>query len=153
MNKLNRMFLMLAACAAMFLPSCASIVASGPDKVMVNSDPDGARVSLDGIPVGRTPCAVEVPRNSDGLLTFELDGYQRAVVDLDRSFNGWILGNLVIGGGLFPGLIQFLQQGLVLGVAPVRAVHRDDRNRRVGAVDLDIVRAGRIGLVAHVVRH
>lgn len=78
--------------------SCATIIASGPDAVPVNSEPEGARVLLDGQAVGRTPLTASLSRKCEGVLTFQLDGYETRVVDLDKVVNGWIFGNIIFGG-------------------------------------------------------
>jgi hypothetical protein len=89
----------VAACVgAVSLAGCATIVAGGPDVVLVSSKPDGATVTLDGYPVGHTPCQVSVKRDSEGVFGFELPGYQKTLVDRDKVLNGWFLGNLLIGG-------------------------------------------------------
>jgi hypothetical protein len=84
--------------ACLMFAGCATIVSSGPDFVPVQSAPEGARVVLDGQPVGRTPMTVSFARKCEGVLAFELDGYERVVVDVDKVVNGWFFGNLVFGG-------------------------------------------------------
>jgi PEGA domain-containing protein len=74
---------------------CASLVARGPDFVPVDSRPSGARVKLDGISVGKTPVVVPFERTCEGVLTFELEGYEPATVDVDKVPNGWFFGNLL----------------------------------------------------------
>jgi hypothetical protein len=74
---------------------CASIVAGGPDWVPVNSTPPGATVKLDGCPVGKTPSMVPLSRSSQGLLSFEMTGFEPATVDVDKILNGWFLGNVL----------------------------------------------------------
>ena len=88
---------LIAAVALLLLPSCATIVASGPDMVPVNSDPEGAVVKLDGVTVGRTPLTVAFSRTCNGVLTFDLNGVTTSR-DIDKVVNGWIFGNLFIGG-------------------------------------------------------
>lgn len=74
---------------------CASLVSPGPDFVAVGTMPPGARVRLDGVAVGVTPMILPIDRRSDGLLSFELEGYATQTVDLDKIVNGWFLGNLL----------------------------------------------------------
>jgi hypothetical protein len=85
---------------AAFLPlcACATIVASGPDLIPVDTSPEGARVLLDGQPIGVTPTAISFARKCEGVLTLELDGFQPKVVDVDKVVNGWFFGNILIGG-------------------------------------------------------
>lgn len=74
---------------------CASIVAGGPDLVPVNSAPPGANVSRDGIPMGKTPLLVPFDRSCEGVLVFELEGFETLTFDVDKVVNGWFLGNLL----------------------------------------------------------
>jgi hypothetical protein len=64
----------------------------------VNTEPEGARVKLDGQPVGITPMTVAFPRKAEGVLTFELAGYETRELDVDKVAHGWIFGNILIGG-------------------------------------------------------
>lgn len=95
-----RTALALCALLAIFLlPSCATITGgSSTSAVAVSTDPAGAQVSLDGSPVGTTPCQVSVRSHSLGKLEFRLDGYESQTVQLHESFNPWFLGNLLLGG-------------------------------------------------------
>jgi hypothetical protein len=72
---------------------CASVVSQGPDYVPVSSTPAGAKVSLDGVDVGKTPLIVPFQRTSEGVLRFELQGHESTTVDVDKVLNGWFLGN------------------------------------------------------------
>ena len=74
---------------------CASIVASGPDFVPVSSTPAGAKVSLDGVDVGRTPMIIPFSRTCEGVLRFESPGYLPATVEMHKVLNGWFLGNVL----------------------------------------------------------
>jgi hypothetical protein len=85
-------------CLVAVSTGCATIVAGGPDTAMVNSKPEGARVSLDGYPCGTTPCTVTFKRDCEGILTFEHPGYRKHMVDIDKTLNGWFVGNILFGG-------------------------------------------------------
>ena len=105
-----------AAAVALILPAaaCASIVAPGPDMVPVSSRPEGARVTLDGVAVGRTPCTVAFGRTSEGLVRIEQDGYETVVVDRDKVANGWFFVNVLWGSGMliaFPIDLALSNQG------------------------------------------
>lgn len=104
------------AAFALALPTaaCASIVAPGPDMVPVSSRPDGAKVTLDGVPVGRTPCTIAISRTSEGVVRIEQDGYETVVVDRDKVANGWFFLNVLWGSGMlvaFPIDLALSNQG------------------------------------------
>jgi hypothetical protein len=74
---------------------CASLFSPGPDFVAVGTMPPGAKIRLDGVPVGFTPMLLPIDRRSDGVLSFELAGYQTETVDLDKVLNGWFVANVL----------------------------------------------------------
>lgn len=83
---------------ALLVSGCATIVASGPDLVPISSKPPGAMVYVDGVPVGVTPVTVPLKRSGSGRIRIELEGYEPVFVTQDKVFNGWFLGNILIGG-------------------------------------------------------
>lgn len=89
---------LILAGVTLFLAGCATIVASGPDLVPVNSTPSGATVYLDDVPVGVTPTTLTLKRSSEGQIRIELPGYQPVYVSQGKVFNGWFVGNIVLGG-------------------------------------------------------
>lgn len=104
------MLRLLILVAALMLPSCATIVSSGPDIVPVASTPSGAKVMRKGTHVGTTPCNLVFRRTEHAplLVTLELDGYHTQTVTFSRSFNGWFFGNIIFGGivGVFIDLVS-----------------------------------------------
>ena len=83
---------------------CASIVNSGPDAVFLSSNPPGASVTVDGANVGVTPLTAMVHRSAN-MMTFSKEGYQSVSIPVQKDFNVWVLGNLLIPYGFFIGLI------------------------------------------------
>lgn len=78
--------------------ACATIIQPGPDRVHVNSNPEGAKVYLDGQPIGVTPMVVDIARKSEGIIEIKKDGYEPMTVDRDKVASGWFFGNLLLGG-------------------------------------------------------
>lgn len=73
---------------------CASII-KGTDQVLtINSEPDGALVSIDGISVGVTPLATKVKKNSASVITIKKDGYKVQTMPLDKKYDGIALINI-----------------------------------------------------------
>ena len=88
-----------ALVASILCFSCASIVAPGPDVVPVTSEPAGAEVYLNGELCGVTPTQLVVPRGHRGSDVVELrHGALRSTVDVPGVLNGWIFGNVLLGG-------------------------------------------------------
>ncbi len=80
--------------------SCATILQSGPDRIFVNSEPAGAKVSLDGMPVGVTPVQVSVNRKDEGVFLIQKDGFSSVQLDRDKVVAGWTFANLLFWPGI-----------------------------------------------------
>lgn len=88
---------LLAACV--LLNGCATAMNGPLQRVAVASDPPGARVYMNGAPVGVTPAFVDVPRRDPDLeLRLEKDGFEPAKLALEREFSGWSWGNVLFAG-------------------------------------------------------
>jgi hypothetical protein len=99
------------------------MVAGGPDRVSVASNPAGATVFVDSKPVGRTPITVELDRaHSQGEFRLELAGFRPALIRRNKEINGWVWGNILIGGII----------GIIIDVASGNASRFDDTPITVG---------------------
>lgn len=77
--------------------ACCTVLATGTQRVVVESRPSGASVVLDGAVVGTTPCEVEVSRQSR-TIELRLAGYRSQLVELSLAHSKWALGNLLTLG-------------------------------------------------------
>jgi PEGA domain len=78
---------------------CATVMASGPDRVSVATNPSGATVFVDDLPAGQTPLLVTLDRtHSRGVIRLELPGFQPITIMRDKLLNTWFFGNLCLGG-------------------------------------------------------
>ncbi len=84
---------LIAAVAA--AGGCASLHhGGGTQRTTVASDPPGARLYVNGRPVGITPVDVVLRRRDrDVVLRFEKDGYATTKMSLDRSLSAWLWGD------------------------------------------------------------
>jgi hypothetical protein len=94
----------IGAIAILALGGCAAVVDGGHQEITVNTTPAGADCSLErnGVSVGRiqgAPSAVTIEKSKEDLtVVCKKDGYQEATY-LDKSgLDGWIFGNILIGG-------------------------------------------------------
>lgn len=88
-------------CALMFLAAaCATIVSGGTQKIKVTSTPSGVTVTAD--PGGHrvtTPAEMALSRKGGPYrLKFEKQGYAPIEMNLSSGMNGWLWGNILIGG-------------------------------------------------------
>ena len=83
--------------------SCATIFTGTKDRIYFDSNPQGAKVVIDGIDVCRTPCNTKVKRSlGDKMVEFKLKDYETRIITLSQSFNIVSVLNLtdVIGWGI-----------------------------------------------------
>src|ERR1041384_4382001 len=105
---------------------CATIMAGGPDHVPVSTNPPGATVFLDNMPVGTTPMMVTLNREtSSGMIRLEMAGFQPVTIIRAKGIHGWFLGNLCAGGliGIVVDLVtgdvkSFDDSPIALGLTP-----------------------------------
>jgi hypothetical protein len=78
---------------------CATIMAGGPDHVPVATNPPGATVFVDNVPVGQTPMMVTLDRaHNTGVIRLEAPGFMPVTLVRAKGINGWFWANLCIGG-------------------------------------------------------
>jgi hypothetical protein len=88
----------LAACVS-FFSGCATIVKDDSQPVSFSSEPQGATVSINGIPRGVTPTTIMVKRSAKKqMIRFQLDGHREESFKLDKSVAGMTFGNIIFGG-------------------------------------------------------
>jgi hypothetical protein len=95
---------MLATIILLF-SSCATIFKGSKETVSFSSEPSGAKVYLDGQPLGGTPFQLELKSNKTYTVEFRLDGFQSRTVLLNNSVGaGWIILDVLFG--LIPVIID-----------------------------------------------
>lgn len=102
-------FIILLLTAAIFFPSCASIVSHSEWPLIVESNPAGAGISIinrkgEQVFVGKTPTTVTLKsaagffKREEYKVKFDLAGYPTQEMTVSAKVNGWYWGNLLIGG-------------------------------------------------------
>lgn len=96
-HKLLSVPLLLAAYA--LLSGCATIVhLGGSEEINVSSEPDGAKVVIDGTELGVTPLATKVERKKDHALVLTKEGFQETQTKVESHLSWWVAGNALVGG-------------------------------------------------------
>lgn len=80
------------------LGGCATLVSGSSQSVSFDSSPEGAKVLVNGTPVGVTPFAVMLKRESGTVVTVKKDGYRPQSFPLKSRFNPYFWGNILVGG-------------------------------------------------------
>lgn len=87
--------------ALLVLSGCATLFSGTDDDITFDSEPQGAKVLIDGIVVGTTPTTVVVDR--PGLeetdVTVQLEGYESRRFELDKEFNNTSILNIFFWPG------------------------------------------------------
>jgi len=90
---------------AVFLAGCATLFANKTPEVRIASDPDGAKVYVNGDFMGNTPVKLQLASNKTYTIEFRKDGYQTKTYHLNNHVGGgWIV--LDILGGFWPIVID-----------------------------------------------
>lgn len=101
---------------------CATIVSGRHQDIHVTSDPPGVRVKADtGVEV-TTPAELSLTRNKRHTLVAECEGSEPQQKELQCGMNGWIVGNILIGGVI--GVVVDIVSGAHGQLSP-DAVHFD----------------------------
>ena len=133
---------LLIATAWLLTYGCASVVCGPKQKIPINSTPSDVQVTIllekkagvfqtfaaaEPVEVGsviketvsqKTPFVIELPRKTKCVvIRFQKEGYFPHQVMLVRTINGWLWGNLLIGGVLGIG-VDFLT-GAAYELAPM----------------------------------
>jgi len=84
----------------LLLSSCATILTGSKKSVLFESNPNGAKVFINGFERGETPVQLYV--EADDRVDFRLDNYKERVVFMDSDFNlvAIINGFSIIGWGI-----------------------------------------------------
>ncbi len=93
----------LAIVSVFLMTSCATIFTGTKDTLRFDSNPQGAKVYIDGLEICKTPCTTVVKRSlSDKFAEIRLEGYETRVITLDRTFNVVSVINLgsLLGWGI-----------------------------------------------------
>lgn len=88
--------LLLLIVAGMTLQSCATIIAPVNHTKPVHTELDSYDVYLNGVFVGSDLEFIDV--NNKDIVTIKKDGYKDKTTLIKGKFNGWVVGNVVLGG-------------------------------------------------------
>jgi len=92
----------------LFFTGCASIIDGGPKVVQINTNPEGAKLTVFNkagkeISVNTTPATIALKRGGfysreDYRFHFEMPGYYPYDTHVKSSIDGWYFGNVLFGG-------------------------------------------------------
>ena len=85
-------------CLVLLLAGCATLLGEEVKKIHVTSDPPGAQVSMDGLPVGRAPLELSIVEQEGHDFTYRWDDGAVASCSLTPSLRPLFLVVDVLGG-------------------------------------------------------
>ncbi|UYW01925.1 PEGA domain-containing protein [Flavobacterium agricola] len=86
--------------APILFTSCATIVSGSKKKVTISSTPSEASVYINDVEVGKTPLETKLKRKQSYNVLIKLDNYEDYSVKINKKFNAWYLGNIMLGGAV-----------------------------------------------------
>ena len=102
---MNFKFASAIAIASISLSGCATVLNGTNQPVDFMSEPDGATIETLAGQTCTTPCAFEMRRGDDSMVTFTADGYEPVTIYLQSRTGGSVAGNL-LAGGLIGGVVD-----------------------------------------------
>lgn len=82
-----------------FFCNCATITKDESQPVAFSSEPQGAEVSINSVPMGTTPTTVMVKRKmGTTMVGIYKEGYHKENFALDKSVAAMTFGNIIFGG-------------------------------------------------------
>lgn len=96
------------ACLMAFLVSgCAAIFNNESERTYIYSEPSGAKVFVDGKPIGRTPTSVYLLSDQTHTIEFQKEGYEVKAVTINNHIGaGWIIIDILLIPALLPIIID-----------------------------------------------
>lgn len=96
------------------ISGCATIVDGGSQTVTFNSEPNRAKIFINGVQVGVTPLTTQVKRGKHVTMVAKKEGYQEQQVLLQTKTNTYFwLNALWGGGGLFSSTTDWVSDAMV----------------------------------------
>jgi hypothetical protein len=79
---------------------CATILVGEQQSLTFDSEPAGAQIVINGVPMGVTPATITVRKRNyeNATVLFKKEGYTDQQATLHTKTTGWFWGNILIGG-------------------------------------------------------
>ena len=91
-----KLLLLVFGCAIISMTAgCATMISGTTEPVTINSSPEGATITQNGIVLGKTPTTIPLNREKNPVLELSKEGYQKQSLPLNTSFNPWVLSNVI----------------------------------------------------------
>ena len=111
----------VAIAAAAAIGGCGAIMHGGHQQVVFETSPAGATVTVvDALGMSNgsceTPCSLDLKRKKEYRVTISKPGFSSVDMEIDRKTDGWIWGNILLGGII--GLVVDFTSGSAYRLSP-----------------------------------
>ncbi len=89
----------LGLCTIAACLGCVTLLKGTEQLVTINSNVDGATITLDGMVIGVTPFAANIPKDKN-TLTIQKEGYEPYLMAFSKEIDPMFFGNIITGGTL-----------------------------------------------------
>ena len=90
--------LLVISIVLFYLTSCATLFKGTRQDVNFNSDPQKARVVVNGEDMGQTPCSIKLESKKSYKIEFKAEGYKAQIVNISNHIGaGWIILDVLMG--------------------------------------------------------
>lgn len=86
------------ASITMIFTGCATIVGSKTQRLTFDSHPKGSDVILNNKKTCKTPCIVELVKDTYTSVTFSKEGYESKTIEVKQGIAPIFWGNIIFGG-------------------------------------------------------
>ena len=106
---MKKILILCIIALSVVINGCATILTGSTDTISFDSDPEGAKIMMDGLKIGKTPTSITLKRPgfSNKEVIMQLEGYEDRRFILQKEFNaiailnfaGWVGWLIDIGTG------------------------------------------------------
>ena len=97
---MRKVIILFTIVISVVINGCATILTGSTDTISFDSDPEGAKIMMEGLEIGKTPASITLKRPgfSDKEVILKLEGYEDRRFILQKEFNaiailnfaGWV---------------------------------------------------------------
>ena len=91
---MKKLLIITLSVAAMSLTGCVSIFKGTSQNITISSEPSGAQVLIDGMPMGVTPFSGPLKKNAYNSIMLKKDGYETQIRQLNKTYDPLALLNI-----------------------------------------------------------
>ncbi|GAB4135820.1 MAG: hypothetical protein Fur0015_08510 [Ignavibacteriales bacterium] len=113
---MKRLIQSIAIIFVFLFSACSTVLNSTTQEIEIKSNPENARIIIDGKKFGLTPNVVNLERGVNHIIKLEFEGYETYESQITRKLSNWFWGNAL---NLFvPGMATDYLTGSMYNLLP-----------------------------------